>query len=234
MKKIFLSILIFGFFSPLLTTLAQEVDLLWQGETYTPPFYLGRSLWAKQSEITFLAVPIGLGNPQALAYRWLRNGTVLGSLSGTGKNSLTLTDSVLSKPQTIKVEVLRYDDYEEPVLASKSITLTPVTPSLTVYENNPLYGFLFDNEISGTYLLKEAEVTFGAFPFFFSASDHGQSNLNYKWQTNTGGVETRESVTYRAPEDAAGSASINLTLTRPDKILQSAQSNFLIQFGDEE
>src|SRR3989344_1441328 len=93
------------FFLPTLVS-AQSVDLLWQGETYTPPFFEGRSLWSNQSRVTIVAVPQGLGNASALNYRWTKNDTVLGSLSGVGKSLLSLKDTILSKPQTIKVEVV--------------------------------------------------------------------------------------------------------------------------------
>src|SRR3989344_1173365 len=55
------------------TTHAQSVDLLWQGETYTPPFYKGKSLWSNQSRITFFAMTNGLGNPANLSYKWTKN-----------------------------------------------------------------------------------------------------------------------------------------------------------------
>src|SRR3990167_742525 len=104
MKRIiFLSTIYF-----LLTTvvLAQSVDILWQGDTYTPPFYKGKSLWSNQSRITFVAIPQGLGNPASLNYKWTKNGTVLGNINGIGKNTLSFTDSILSRPQTIRVDIL--------------------------------------------------------------------------------------------------------------------------------
>lgn len=209
---------------------AQSVDLLWQGDGYTPPFYNGRTLWSSQSKITLFAVPQKLGGPANLNYKWSRNGTVLGSLSGVGKNTLSLNDSVLSKSQNIRVEIV-FGDNE--VLAQTSTVITPVTPSLLVYENNPLYGFLFHKEVSGSYPLHEAEITFDAFPLFFSVQDHSDTSLTYRWRTNTGETETKSSVTYRAPEEASGTSLISITLSNADKILQSANKSFLVQFGEE-
>src|SRR3990167_10337236 len=84
---------------PILHLQAEEVDLLWQGNSYVPPFYEGRTLWSSQSRITFLAIPhgAGIGNPANLTYKWTKNGTVLGNINGVGKNTLSFIDSILSK-----------------------------------------------------------------------------------------------------------------------------------------
>src|SRR3989344_1490686 len=118
---------------------AQSIDILWQGETYTPPFYKGKTLLSTQSGITLVAIPHGLGSSANLNYKWTRNGTVLGNISGRGKNTLTFVDSVLSRSQTFKVDILSSEDK---VLASAFHTFIPTSPNLAVSENNPLYGFM--------------------------------------------------------------------------------------------
>ena len=207
---------------------AQEVDILWQGETYTPPFYKGRTLWSSQSRITFVAIPHGLGNPANLNYKWTKTGTVLGNINGVGRNTISFVDSILSRPQTIKVDII---DSDKTVLASASTRVVPLSPTLAIYENNPLYGFMFHRETSGTYGLQEREITFAAFPFFFSASNRADIALGYEWRTNAGGVETRNSVTYRTPEDATGFSEIQVHASNEGKITQTANKNFLIEFG---
>lgn len=209
--------------------LAQTVDILYQGNAYTAPFYKGHTPWASQSTLTLLAVPTGASLTNS-NYRWSRNGTVLGSLSGVGKNTLTIQDTVLSKPQTIKVELVNIDGE---ALTQTSVLVRPATPNLVVYEDNPLYGVMFHQEILGAYSLKGSEVTFTAFPFFFSATDRSDSNLNYKWQTGGGETETRSSVTYRIPDKNSGTAAIYTSINHRQNILQTAKNNFLVQFGNE-
>lgn len=227
---IFFFLLTFYFLLPTSTN-AQSVDLLWQGKTYAPPFYKGRDLWSNQSRISFMAIPQGLGNPAALHYKWTRNGTVLGNINGVGRNYLSFLDSILSKPQTIKVEII---SGQNTVLAEASVTVTPISPILAVYENNPLYGYMFHRETSGTYELKEREVTFSAFPFFFSISNRANSKVSYEWRTNVGETETTNSVTYRSPDNAAGSSAVQVRATNKDQITQDADKNFLVEFGKNE
>lgn len=235
MKKFYILLTILMFF-PALYSQAQEVDLLWQAETYAPPFYKGRGLWSNQSRIHFMAIPQGLGDPAKLDYKWIKNGTVLGNISGIGKNYIFFSDSVLSRPQNVKIEITRpsialggYEEYE--VLASASVILAPMSPTLLVYENNPLYGFMFHREISGTHELEEKEITFSAFPLFFSATSRADSAISYQWRTNVGEAETRNSVTYRTPDDASGSSEVRVRASSKSKIMQDANRSFLIQFG---
>jgi len=230
MRKVYLLLLIILLFSPLSNIGAQEVDILWQGETYSPPFYKGRDLWSRQSNITLVAVPQGLGNPANLNYRWSRNTVVLGSLSGIGRNFLSLEDSVISRPQTIRVSIFA----GETRLATDVIQIVPVSPSLVIYESNPLYGFMFHKKVSETYPLGNREVTFTAFPFFFSVADRSGSDIEYQWGSNAGDVITTNSATYRAPDQTSGFARIQVRSKSEDKILQSAGEGFLIQFGEED
>ena len=228
MRKFLILLLLTTYFLLPTSTFAQSVDILWQGEAYVPPFYQGRNLWSKQSIINFVAIPQGLGNSANLNYKWTKNGTVLGNINGVGKNTLSFIDLILSKPQIIKVEIVSGEDE---VLASASITVTPTPPTLAIYENNPLYGFMFHKETSGVYELQEKEITFTAFPFFFSTLNRADNAINYEWRTNVGEVENRNSVTYRAPDDAVGSSEVGVNASNKDKITQSASKSFSIEFG---
>lgn len=228
MKRSFLLLI----FSLIFTTAvsAQSVDLLSQGASYTSPFYKGLALWPKQGLATMLAVPQGLGNPASLNYRWIQDGTVLGNISGVGKSSMSFKDTLFSKPSTISVEIVSSNDE---ILAKNEVTLRPQNPLVVVYENNPLYGFMFHQEVGDTYRLEDAEVTFGAFPFFFDVPAQRKSTLTYKWSTNAGETQDGSSVTYRTPEAGAGSSSVTLNIVAPEKIMSSVEKTFLVQFGHE-
>lgn len=208
-----------------LNLLAQEIDFLVQGNTYTPPFYKGKTVWSNQSQVIITAI-VNLPNPLNLNYRWSKNNIVLGTASGLGKNSLTFSDTVLGKPQEILLEVLSADGS---LVSSSIIDLVPVPPVVLVYENNPLYGFLFNNAILGSYTMKNNERTLGAFPFFFSVFGRADKDIRYSWKTNTGET-TGSTVTYRAPERASGTSNVNLEIYNDQRIMQSAFKSFQVEF----
>jgi len=149
------------------------------------------------------------------------------NINGIGINSLSFTDNILSRPQTIKVEIVSGSR----VLASDTVSVIPVVPTIAIYEDNPLYGFMFHQEIDGGYTLEGQEITFAAFPLFFDALDRTNNSLEYVWQTNAGDTENRSSVTYRTLENVSGAAEVTLSVSNASRITQNASEKFLIQFG---
>jgi hypothetical protein len=231
MKKSFVLLTVFLLLAPLYHSRAQEIDLLMESNGYVPPFYEGRPLWSNQSFVTITAIPQipGVSNPASLNYKWTKNNVVLGTVSGVGKNSLRFSDSVLGKPQTVKIEILSSDGA---ILASRMFQLAPIPQELLVYENNPLLGFLFNKEVGGRYDIMSQEVTFAAFPLFFSTSNPLNSLIQYTWNTSTGDTEKNNSVTYRVPEGASGSSQVTLRAQHQSNIIQSGTKSFLVEFGD--
>jgi len=212
---------------PVLGVQAQSVDLLWQGETYTSPFYKGASLWSTQSRITLVAIPHGLGDPTKLNYKWTKSGTVLGNINGIGRETISFVDSIISRPQTIEVEII---SSQSGVLASNSVFIAPIAPTLAVYENNPLYGFMFNREVGKSYTLQDKEITLAGFPFFFSTISRFDNSLKYNWRTNAGGVEIEPVVTYRVPDNTHGASQVSVSASSDAKITQKDNKSFVIQF----
>jgi hypothetical protein len=207
---------------------AEEVDILWQGSGYTPPFYKGRTLWANQTGLTIMAIPHlrSYPNRSALNYKWSKNNTVLGTSSGISKSSVFVVDSVLGTTQNIRLELL----FEGGLVHTSHFTVTPIKPVLLVYENNPLFGFIFHKEVLSQYLMKDAEITFTAFPFFFTGQNRLASNLQYAWRTNQGETENRNSSTYRTPEGASGYSQITVKVENTERIMQSGSKKFNVLF----
>ena len=209
---------------------ADSVDLLWQGSTYTPPFYLGRALWSNESAVTLAAVAnIANFNPATLYYRWTKDGTVLGSRSGINKTSITFVDSVLSLPIEVKIDVRDGEDGK--VLATNTITLTPTIPQILIFENNPFYGLMMNRAIANNLSLKEAEITLAAIPLFARVNNRRAEALDYTWRTNTGDVRNTSDATYRVPEGASGSSAITVRIENSGVLAQPLDKSFSITFG---
>lgn len=234
MRRILVLTLLLATYYLLPTTVlaVDSVDLLWQGDTYTPPFYEGRSLWSNQSQVKITAIAHTANfNPSTLYYRWKRNGTVLGSLSGINKTSLTLIDSVLSLPIEVTMDVRDGEDGK--VLATETIFLTPVRPRLIVIEDNPLYGLMLHKVVGDTLVLKDREVSFSAIPFFSRVSTRTAPAMDYTWRTNAGDTRKGNRSTYRSPEGERGEAEISLEATNAGVLESPVGRSFSVKFGDQ-
>lgn len=212
------------------------VTILWEADTYTPPFFKGKALFSHQSRVTFVAQPqIVVGgrtlNPSNLIYRWSKDGTVLGNQNGYGKQTLTLTGSVISRSMRIFVEV---EDPQSGATASGVITLSPVEPEILMYKMDPLYGVQYNKAILQSIALTGKEITLTSIPYFFSSQSAVINNeLMYTWSINgeeiSDGLNINTRV-FRTIGDISGKSDIGIRIEQPNKILQFASHNTIIDF----
>ena len=214
-----------------------SVDLVWEAISYTPPFYRGKALSAWGSRVRVSAMPLmrsarGLLDPGALIYTWKQNGTVQGSVSGVGKRTFIFTnDSLVRGETTVEVEV---SSPSETFLALKRVSIKPVESALVLYEDHPLYGTLFHRAARGAYRLPSDEVTLVAMPYHFTALAAGSDRLAYDWKLNGSQVAptgARNVLTLRKEADAAGEASLTLSVQHLDHLLQAGNEAVRLLFG---
>lgn len=213
-----------------------EIDLLWQTDTFTPPFYRGKALYSNQSAVTVVAIPHMLGrngNPIPVAnlvFTWKEDHVVKGSLSGYGKNSYTFTGNPLFKPTLIEVEITAP---VENIKSNATMSLAPRNPQVLVYVNDPLYGLLLNNAITASYPLDVSEVRLAAVPYFFSSDSAGTKNLNYNWTiNNSDGATNQKDIVLRHEGDSSGTSIISLQVDNATNFLQKASLDFSIGFGE--
>lgn len=211
------------------------VTLVWEADTYTPPFFKGKALFSHQSTITFMAQPqLIVGgrtlNPANLIYTWSKEGTVLGSQSGYGKQTLSLTGSVISRSMKVMVEV---QDPSTGAQGSGVIQVDPIEPEVVAYVVDPLYGVQYNKAIRGSLPLSGKEVTLTATPYFFSNAESDSGSVSYNWSINgntiSDGQNTRTRV-FRKVGEVFGISNIGLKVVQENRLLQFASYNLAIDF----
>ena len=216
-----------------------SVDLIWQTESYVPPFYKGKAMFSHQNKVTFIAMPhmtssggVEIG-PKNLVYKWMQNDSVIQNASGYGKNAYTFTGSVISRPIKISVEVTAPNTGD---VANASMTTNPAEPFIVFYEKNPLYGIQFQKALYGSTQLNESEIAVVGMPFFFGTLDPKTTDLSYKWLINgvpIGNESYANTQVFRQVSGVSGFSKISLSIENSNKILQYASSNFDLSFGSE-
>lgn len=222
-----------------------SVDLLWQTESFTPPFYKGKPMFSFQNKITFIALPhITNSNgveisTKNLIYTWKLNGSVVAAARGYGRNTYTVVGSIISRPLDVQVEVIGTNSEE---MAVGNIVITPASPEIIFYKKSPLYGIEFQNALTGTISLqnsqdateKSKEITIIGVPFFFGTTDSHSSDLSYTWSINGGKISSdgrQTTQVFRQIENMSGTSQITLSIENTNKILQSARDQFNLTFG---
>lgn len=212
-----------------------DVDIVYEAETYTPPFYKGKALFTSESTFRLIAMPNFLssnGNrvsPNTLIYNWSINGTNIQSQSGYGKRVFRGEGGIVQRPLNVSVEVSASNSG---LRAKGDIFLNYSEPEVVLYENNPLLGFISERAISGEFLLERPEIELQAVPYFFSTPQKDSSFINYKWKMNGNDLLSSGDsfVNFRNDSGEAGRARISLETEHFSKILQITQSVVNLNF----
>lgn len=207
-----------------------ELDLLWESDSFTPPFFPGRALPSAGTHLRLEAMPRlvrsdGTAVPVGdITFTWRRNGSVMGTVSGRGKSRITVDAPALFGNDTIAVEA-KTDDGQLDAAASAQIP--SLDPVLDLYEDNALFGVLYHRALGAQTSISQTETSFAAIPYFAEAQNADDPALSYAWQVNGAPVSNDlkhpSEITINA-QNSSGAALIELALTSP--------TNFFLQsFG---
>ncbi len=204
-----------------------NVDLTWEALSYTPPFYKGKSLFPTQGTVKIVALPDlldGSGAPitsDKLLYKWTQDRQVMGDYSGYGKDSYIFTGDLFARPVNIKVEVSSLAGNQT---AEKTITLSPTSPKVSFYENDPLFGMEYEKSLSHNFSLSNQEIKIEAVPYFFNSQDP----LTFSWNMNGNPFSDGQSASGRSvvlrQGGQAGTALISLIVKNTKTLLQSVNA----------
>ncbi|MFC1801850.1 hypothetical protein ACFLY7_00185 [Patescibacteria group bacterium] len=217
-----------------------DVDLLWEAQTLTPPFYKGKALNSHQATIKITAIPhliqengkkISANN---LIYKWKIDRKNQVNSSGYNKQSLTFTGPQTFREMNINVEV---ENIDGTIRAKNSVRIKNNDPKIIFYEDDPIFGIKYNKSVQNNFDLKGSEVSIIAFPYFFSKEDFQKTQ--YLWSINNKEIindEEKPNYLSLRQESKLTSQTNNISLETRNivKIMQSAQNSFKIKFGGEE
>ena len=208
------------------------VDLVWEGDTYTPPLYSGLPLVTGSSDVVVQAIPTIVQGGSLVAvsnlnYTWYVNSSPTPAAGGLGKNSVTFDVPQFANPFTVRVVAETRDGT---VRASGLTTVTPESPIVVVYENAPLLGTRFDRAIMTEFALAEDEATLEAFPLYVT----NKNALDYEWRVN-GSVpeevrDTPRMITLRKEGVGSGRFSIKFSMESATRLFERASTAFQLVF----
>ncbi len=213
-----------------------DVDLVWESSGYLPPFYQGKVAAANQNTMKFIAIPHFVSktgtpiDPKTLVYQWSNGSDAFGDQSGYGKQSLVVPSNIIPQPLAINVQVTSATDPN--VGGEAALTITPQSPSILFYQDDPLYGILYNSAIGKSFRLFHNEVKIAAAPFGFDVND---SSLLYNWNINNilqNSLTASRSIVLRVNSGQQGSSDVNLSMANQgNRILQSATADFRAIFN---
>jgi len=213
------------------------LDIVWEAQSYTPPFYRGKAMYPYQGKVKFVALPNivdekgAVLNPKNLVYTWKIDGSVVGSVSGYGRNFMYLNGSVPINPSTVSVEATSLD---KNYTAGGSVTVAPQSPFILFYEDSPIFGIRYNKTLGSNLSLENQEIKIAAIPYFNGVQTREGQGLIYEWRLNNSIVTSgpgNSSLSFKQGSGQSGTSQISLQVTNPAKIFQFAVNSMSIAFG---
>jgi hypothetical protein len=213
-----------------------EISLVWEADGYVPPFYKGKAPFVRQGLLTITAIPSfkdssGRGiNPKDLVYKWTENSVVLNTQSGYGKDSVRVLGGIIERPIDIRVEITSVDGKTH---GRASMKIDPHPSDIVVYEDNPLYGTLYNKAVHGQYKLNKNEISLVSIPYFFSKRSIKEGAVSYTWMVNdyeNPNLDNATKLTLRKSGRDEGTSYVSVTAQNKKEIFQSSETQFSVIF----
>ena len=215
-----------------------NIDIIVENEGYVPPFFLGKIPLSYQNIYRVIAIPHIADSsgkeyaPQTLIYQWTKDSKVVQDQGGYGKQVFSWQDDIIPRQRVLNVRATTRDGSAQ---AEKVILLQAQSPFISFYNNDPLYGPMYNRAIgNGVSLGKSRELSVLAVPYGFNKPSDGVGDLSFTWLVNSieqMALSASQSIVLRAPEGTAGSSNIQLQIRNTNDILQGAQNGFTAVFS---
>lgn len=220
-----------------------ELDLLWEAQTYTPPFYKGKALPTFKSLVRVTAIPRFnslTSDPKKYHYKWTFNRN-LGLGEATGKNSVVFPMGYADTPVPVDVTItLAGTDWT----GDKHISVPGFPAKAVLYQQDPLLGINFNSAWTKGIETKESEFVAYAVPYFFSLDDLVNNRLVLRWEIDRGYVSPGLDARYltipnpiEKNDDGAsvrGATAVTKTISfraqNPGRILQEGSAKSTLTF----
>lgn len=215
-----------------------EVDMLWEAQTYTPPFYKGKALPSYKSLVRVTAIPrfnALTSDPSQFYYKWTYN-KIQGAGEALGMNSIILPmgfdDSKIPVAVTVNLPGTDWSGY-------KLTNIPGHEAKLVLYEQAPLLGIQFNHALLTNQTPKVGTGnTFNihAVPYYFSTDNLLNGELIYTWNVNNSnvvpGLDPLNMILTKQSK-AEESFTVSLRAQNPKRILQEGRARASIVLPEE-
>lgn len=212
------------------------LTILWEADTYTPPFYKGKPLATYQSRVRAVVIPdavktSGAFDTSTLSYTWKQNGYAVSEASGYGKNSYTFTAPRPYEETRVNVSASPLKGGSRSEFA---LSLPIANPFILFYKVHPLLGVRYERPLGSEVTLSEKDISLRAEPFFFSNGKNEAGAISYTWVLNGKTiVNPGRAITLQNTEGVKGESQLSLGMYGIKKTFQSASQVIRLKFNDE-
>ena len=212
---------------------SSQIDLLYDGDTYIPPLYRGRSLPSAGTVLELHALPwfkTKKGTwvtPSNIIFTWRQGGAIFASASGLGKNTARIPLAPFVSATTITVDAVSVDNTFS---GQARIQIPIVEPLLDLYQDHPLFGIMSHQALSDGSAIRDTRASFQIIPYFAPTHSTHDPRMSYEWTVDGTPVSASSSADEITVEPAAHTATIAVSLSHTDNIYFGLSAAWRIGF----
>ena len=211
-----------------------ELDMLWEGHnSYTPPFYRGKTLVSKEGEYKVATIPStgdSISGTKNFSYNWSKDGNAQIGSSGWGKSSFIFKNTYLDRTNTVEVKV---SDILNKFSGTKNITLEAGSSKVLFYKLNKDIGILTNVAIEENFEINKEGETIAAIPYFINTQNLEDSNILFKWKVGDQNVlteEPRNQISIVPESGKKGFSTLGLTVENTRNLFQGIGKTINVRF----
>jgi len=229
----------YGTITKELTILPNTLEILWESDTYVPPFYKGKALPSSQSSVRVIALPRFVNqnkliNTNNIVYTWKKGYFKDQNSSGFGKNVFVYKTGYTFNNDEITISATTED---KSVSITKKVPIHVYEPKIVLFENKPIEGIRYENALMDTFNYIENEVTVHAVPFFFSLSGLNDNSASFVWKLDGKNLETnpenKSEFTLKKPEKGSGQYQLRLDINNLGYDLQTGSKKLTLVYDNQ-
>ncbi|MFA6524473.1 MAG: hypothetical protein WC264_03640 [Candidatus Paceibacterota bacterium] len=207
-----------------------DIDMLWEApDSYTPPFYKGKALNAREGTLKIVALT-NSRDSAGLSYNWKLDDTNKPDSSGYKKNYYIFKNSFLDKQNTVEVTTSNLAGNNS---GQGKITINPINPKIVFYQKDLNLGTKYEKAIDNGFVIDQSGIIFIAEPYFFSPKNLNSSDLEFKWLLGGSDITTpnpKNELGIRPEAGQIGNSTVKVTINNIKSMFLNLEKEINVNF----
>lgn len=216
------------------STRISDISFVWEAQTYTPPFFMGRPKFTYGAPVSIVAYPLvfnmegELYDASELTFSWMQGMQKV--TTGRGLNHFVAKPNTPFDALEVTVRVSEPDGIER---MTHNVTLKPRPSSLFFYEDDPLLGVLYQRTVPDSFTLSKEELKLVAEPLYSAVKNRTDPTLSYTWTVNNVEYGFPGSIVLRPEGGISGTTDVSLIVLNSNNYLGRLQKRVSVQYSSE-
>lgn len=207
------------------------VDLLWEvKDGYTPPFYKGKTLPVRQSNVLFHAIA-DKHHSSKINFTWEKGAESQSYFSGQGRNTFSVLNDLLYNADTVSVVARN----PEGVGGADQKRVEYRSPEVVFYPTDEIFGVDWSHALRSNQKVTDKKIKLTAIPYHMTISEINDPNYEMNWIVDGSRILTPDKKNQLTLQNLGkgSTTKVGVSLDHKNRLYQDGEVSLPIIFGSE-